>query len=220
LSFQWVSVPPAEGSSHCCSHIQRRGGRPSRRKPGRKSPRRLGNWSDPCRGASKLAGRSKCANRGSPVMVPPHETDLRDRWECRAADILAKAKSTWLLWNLSMFELPGVVGDGMPGRNEQRKLGTTRGWPRRSRTAEAAHISRRAAKLRCAREWGGWGRLSDDGSGQHNPNRSEDPWGRWRIPPHGGAVYRVDRSDFERINVEARRAKTNRTSVSVCREQA
>src|SRR5262245_42553627 len=26
-------------------------------------------------------------------------------------------------------------------------------------------------------EWGGWGRLSDDGLGQNNPNRSQDPWG-------------------------------------------
>ena len=28
------------------------------------------------------------------------------------------------------------------------------------------------AKLGCAREWGGWGRLSEDGPGQHNPDRS------------------------------------------------
>jgi len=34
------------------------------------------------------------------------------------------------------------------------------------------------AKVGCAREWGGWGRLSDDGPGQHNPDRSEGPWGR------------------------------------------
>src|SRR5215467_4748660 len=43
------------------------------------------------------------------------------------------------------------------------KTGTARGWPRRSRTAEASHISRCAVKLRCARERGGWGRVSDDG---------------------------------------------------------
>src|SRR5262249_49656866 len=55
-------------------------------------------------------------------------------------------------------------------------------------SAEAPRISRSAAKSRCAREWGAWGRISDDGSGQHNLNRSEGPWGRWRIPPHGGAV--------------------------------
>ena len=61
-------------------------------------------------------------------------------------------------------ELPGVVGGGMSGRNGQRKTGTARGSPRRSRTAKAVRISRRAVKSRCAREWGGWGRLSDDGS--------------------------------------------------------
>ena len=59
----------------------------------------------------------------------------------------------------------------------QRKLGTTRGSPRRSRTAKASRISRSAVKSRCACEWGGWGRLSDDGPGQHNPDSSEDPWG-------------------------------------------
>ena len=84
--------------------------------------------------------------------------------------------------------LPGVPGDGMPGKNVQRKLGTTRGSPRRSRTAKASRISRQAVKSRCAREWGGWGRLSDDGPGHYNPDPSEGPWGRWSIPPHGGAV--------------------------------
>jgi hypothetical protein len=34
-------------------------------------------------------------------------------------------------------------------------------------------------KSRCACEWGGWGRLSDDGPGQNNPDPSEGPWGRW-----------------------------------------
>ena len=85
-------------------------------------------------------------------------------------------------------ELPGVGEDGMPGRNGQRKLGSTRGSPRRSRTAKASRISRRAVKSRCACEWGGWGQLSDDGLGQHNPASSEDPWGRWDIPPNGGAL--------------------------------
>jgi len=82
----------------------------------------------------------------------------------------------------TMIGLPGVPGDGMPGKNTQRKLGTTRGSPRRSRTAKASRISRHAVKSRCAREWGGWGRISDDGSGHYNPNRSEGPWGMWRDP--------------------------------------
>src|SRR6202163_243028 len=89
---------------------------------------------------------------------------------------------------VAMFEFPGVGEDGMSGRNVQRKLGTTRGSPRRSRTAKASRISRHAVKSRCAREWGGWGRLSDDGPGHYNPDPSEGPWGRWSIPPHGGAV--------------------------------
>jgi hypothetical protein len=76
-----------------------------------------------------------------------------------------------------MTELPGVIEGGMPGRNEQRKPGTTRGSPRRSRTAKASRISRTAVNSRCAREWGGWGRSSDDGPGQHDPDPSEGPWG-------------------------------------------
>ena len=66
----------------------------------------------------------------------------------------------------------------MPRRSRQRKHGTTRGSPRRSRTAKASRISCLAVKSRCACEWGGWGRLSVDGLGQHNPVRSEGPWGR------------------------------------------
>jgi hypothetical protein len=42
----------------------------------------------------------------------------------------------------------------------------------------ATRISRLAAKRGSAREWGGWGQLSEDGPGQHNPDRSQDPWGR------------------------------------------
>jgi hypothetical protein len=39
----------------------------------------------------------------------------------------------------------------------QRKPGTARGSPRRSRTAKALRISRYAVKSRCACERGGWG---------------------------------------------------------------
>ena len=85
---------------------------------------------------------------------------------------------------LTIVELPGVVGGGMPGRNRQRKTGTARGWPRRSRTAEASHISRSAVKLRCAREWGGWGRLSDDGRDSITPTGA-------RAPGVGGAFHRM-----------------------------
>src|SRR5262249_4581510 len=58
---------------------------------------------------------------------------------------------------------------------------------RRPRTAKASRISRHAVKSRCAREWGGWGRLSDDGPGHYNPDLSEDPWGGGVMTLHGGA---------------------------------
>src|SRR5258705_3569557 len=77
------------------------------------------------------------------------------------------------------------------------RLIASRGSPRRSRTAKASRISRRALKSRCAREWGGWGRLSDDGSGHYNPNPSEGPWGGGR-PTLQAVRNRVHRPDTER----------------------
>jgi hypothetical protein len=71
----------------------------------------------------------------------------------------------------------GVIENDMFVQSSQRKLGTTHGSLRRSRTAKAFGISRIAAKSGRACEWGGWGRLSDDGLGQNNPIRSEDSWG-------------------------------------------
>jgi hypothetical protein len=37
-----------------------------------------------------------------------------------------------------------------------------------TRTAMASRMSRHAAKSRCAHEWDGWGRLSDDGPGHYS----------------------------------------------------
>src|SRR5262245_24343599 len=58
-------------------------------------------------------------------------------------------------------------------------------------TAKASGISRETVKSGCAREWGGWGRLSEDGPGQHTSDRSEGPWGRAVIRSHGGAHKRI-----------------------------
>src|SRR5215472_13951895 len=117
-------------------------------------------------------------------------------------------------WTMTMIELPGVIESGMLGRNGQRKPGTTRGSPRRSRTAKASRISRPAVKSRCACEWGGWGRLSDDGPGQHNPDPSEDPWGGGLPTLHGGVLAR-NRPDTERdirgYERDARRAEATNT---------
>src|SRR6516162_1343748 len=57
-------------------------------------------------------------------------------------------------------------------RNEQRKHGTSRGSPRRTSTAKASRINRHAMKSGCACEWDGWGRISVDGLGHYNPDRS------------------------------------------------
>src|SRR5262249_56210560 len=113
---------------------------------------------------------------GSPEIRAPRETDLRDHRECRAAQISAKANVDTAALEYIDVELPGVIEDGMPGRNAQRKPGTARGSPRRSRTAKASRISRHAVKSRCARERDGWGRLSGDGPRHYNPDPTHAPW--------------------------------------------
>lgn len=56
-----------------------------------------------------------------------------------------------------------------------------------------------ATWLRCAREWDGWGRISDDGSGHYDPGLSEGPWGGGAMTLHGGAQS-SRRPDAERDN--------------------
>src|SRR6516225_8564665 len=119
---------------------------------------------------------AKCANRVSHEMVPPRETDCGKIGNAEPL-ISRRRPCRHRCLELTVSKSPGSVEDGMPGRNGQRKPGTARGSPRRSRTAKAARISRRAVKSRCAREWVGWGRLSDDGPGHYNPDPSEGPWG-------------------------------------------
>jgi hypothetical protein len=81
-------------------------------------------------------------------------------------------------WASAAGGLPGVIEHNTSTKNVSRKLGTSRGQPRRTRTAKTPRISRSATKSRCARERGAWGRLSVDGPGHYNPDRSEGPWGR------------------------------------------
>jgi hypothetical protein len=101
-------------------------------------------------------------------------------------------------------------------QSSKRKFGTTRGSPRRSRTAKALGISRTAAKSERACEWDGWGRLSDDGLGQNNPNRSENPG--VRAVPGPILRYRWDlRSQTQcwksTVGLLIRRMVTNWTSI-------
>ena len=79
-------------------------------------------------------------------------------------------------------------------------------------TARASRINRRAVKSGCAGEWGGWGRLSEDGPGQHNPDRSEGPWGRAENRSHGGVELTtpsLTQSRESRWRQRARRTKAN-----------
>src|SRR5664280_1003711 len=81
-------------------------------------------------------------------------------------------------------------------------------------TAKASGISRESVKSGCAREWGGWGRLSEDGPGQHNPDRSEGPWGRvaeaTRTEVHQRSAFPDTERGVIRDKRGARRAMANR----------
>src|SRR3989442_4813626 len=101
-------------------------------------------------------------------------------------------------WAGATDGLSGVIDDDMSGRNVQRKLGTTQGSPLRSRTAKAPRITGSAGKSRRAPEWGGWGRVSEDGPGHYNPDRSEGPWGRAAHAARMAVSNRVTCPDSER----------------------
>jgi hypothetical protein len=129
------------------------------------------------REASNLAGCSG-SETGSPEILGPTRSDCGGSRECRALLRWVKAVVVnGIAGCNSVDKLSGVLEDDMPRRNRERKPGTTRGSLRRSRTAKAARINRDPVKSCCACEWDGWGRLSEDGAGQNNPNPSEDPWG-------------------------------------------
>src|SRR3981189_3903542 len=96
------------------------------------------------------------------------------------------------------------------------------GSPRRSRTAEALRISRSAVKSRCARGWGGWGRLSDDGSRQHNSSTSEDPWGGG-YPTSKAVPERAlvpTQCGITEVATKCAKGGHKPPSAGVCREQA
>ena len=96
-------------------------------------------------------------------------------------------------WDRSSGKYRCGTPRGRRGRHVRKECaventGTTCGSPRGSRTAKASRISRHAVKSGCAREWGGWGRLSEDGPGQNNPDPSEGLWGGGVVAHHGGAL--------------------------------
>ena len=77
-----------------------------------------------------------------------------------AGSFVTTATATAARWSRSTTSSALAAGAGAWAR-----------WPSggRERPAEPqSRISRHAVKSGCAREWGGWGRLSDDGPGQNN----------------------------------------------------
>jgi hypothetical protein len=185
-------------------------------KPGSKSPRWLRHTrSDSPRGASDLTGRSRC-EPGSPEMRAPREANCGSVGSAEPFRPWRRPVSKSDYWTYPILELPGVIEGGMSGRNGQRKLGTTRGQPRCSRTAMTPRISRCSAKSRCACEWGGWGRLSEDGLGQHNPDPSEGPWGGGYLPLSTAVCLRVIGPDSERESRLSFAAHAGRRQISRC----
>ena len=162
-------------------------------------------------------------NQSSPENRAPRETDCGNFGSAEPFGPWRRPMSTSVHWTETTVELPGVREGGMSGWNEQRKPGTTRGSPRRSRTAKASRISRRAVKSRCACEWDGWGRLSEDGPGHYNPDLSEDPLGRRINDPPGRCAIRVCGLTQCRITVattKCTKGDANWTSDGACWEQA
>jgi len=101
------------------------------------------------RGASNLAGRN-VSKPGSLERRAPREADCGNFGSAEPLRSRRRPCSASETWTITMTKLPGVIEDGMPGRNGQRKPGTTRGSPRRSRTAKASRISRAMRRSRDA----------------------------------------------------------------------
>jgi hypothetical protein len=162
-------------------------------------------WSGPSGGLANRRVVAKMSETGSPEIGSPPCTDgwgysrvpspfRLGEGQCRRRRVdRAQAAGG----------LSGVLEDDTSRKNDQRKHGTSRGSPSPKGTAKASPISRRAVKRRRACEWGGWGRLSVDGLGQNNPDRSEGPWGRAASAARMAVPNRAESLDSERATLPA-----------------
>ena len=137
-------------------------------------PDRVGS----ARGASNSTGCSASELVGSPENELPHEADGGAIGNAEPVREGRRPVPSMKNWVHAVDGVPGVIEGDMSRKSGQRKHGTSRGLPRPTGTAKASRITGHAGKSRCVRERGGWGRLSVDGPGQNNPDRSEGPWGR------------------------------------------
>jgi hypothetical protein len=125
-----------------------------------------------------LAGRSR-SEAWKPRNPPPTRNGWWDFRECRARR--KQAKAAWgpqITWEAWVPNSPGSQGLACQEGANSESTEPLGGRFLRSRTAKAVPISLSAAKWGCASEWVGWGQISVDGPGQHNPDWSEGPWGR------------------------------------------
>jgi hypothetical protein len=129
------------------------------------------------RGASNSVGCS-ASEPYSPEMGSPPEADGGGIGSAEPLREGRRPMPSTNNWVHAVGGVPGVIEGDMPRKSGQRKHGTSHGTPRPTGTAGASRITGPAGKSRRARERGGWGRLSDDGPGQNNPDRSEGPWGK------------------------------------------
>jgi hypothetical protein len=144
-------------------------------------------WSDPSREASQPTGCSG-ANQDRLEKKQPHGKRIVGHLGVPSFSLTGdgpcRRRRNWVH---AAGGLPGVDEGDMSGRNGQGKHGTTRWPPRRPGRGKATRISRRAVTSRGAGEWGGWGPISEEGAGHHNPSRSEGPWGSAGNRAPGGA---------------------------------
>ena len=121
-------------------------------------------------------------------MRSPRGTDCGNFGSAEPVVKRRKAMSASKFWKISMSDSPwserAACQEGMCSESSEPLAGRL-GAPAQRRHRR---ISRHAVKSGCAREWGGWGRLSDDGPGQNNPDPSEGPWGGGLVTHHGGAL--------------------------------
>jgi hypothetical protein len=157
--------------SYPCSYIQRRCGRPIRRKPGRKSLGRMGEalvGSD--KGGEQVDRPQRERTVGKSRYEPSHENrSVRDR-KCRDRPLRSKASVTGEgTGRKQPMNFPGSQRTACRHRvaNESTEplagcLGVGAHVPTHSEDISYKPL---AAKSSCACEWGGWGRLSEDGPG-------------------------------------------------------
>ena len=163
------------------------------------------------RGASNSTGRSVSEQYSLEIGSPPEA----DGGSIGSAEPLREGRrpmSSTKNWVHAVDGIPGVIDGDMSRKSDQRKHGTSQGMPRPTGTAGALRITGIAGKSRRALERGRWGRLSEDGPGQQNPDRSEGPWGTSAFCARTAVQYRALNSDSERsppMSRSARRADAN-----------